>query len=75
MKKLITILVIIITFTFTSCEKFSGCGIVTYSDLDCNEYGCTYYLYVKPDDGSKEQKVKVSERTWMTTYWGDTYCQ
>lgn len=68
-------MIVAFAFSFSSCEKFTGCGIVTYSDLDCSGSGCTYYLYVKPDDGSKEVKVKVSERTWMTTNWGDSYCQ
>jgi len=45
------------------------CGTVNGFDVDnCNEYGCTYYLYL---DG---QKVSVSKDIWNTTQYGEEIC-
>lgn len=54
---------------FGSCSMEDVCGTVNGFDVDnCDEYGCTYYLYL---DG---QKVSVSRDIWNTTQYGEEIC-
>ncbi|MCK9446649.1 hypothetical protein M0Q50_07285 [bacterium] len=77
MKKIKLLLIIISILLFTSCNKnfeFTGCGIITYEDVSCNEYGCYYDIYLIPENSNKEIIISVDERTYITYNIGDNVC-
>ena len=53
---------------FGSCSMEDVCGTVNGFDYDCNEYTCTYYLFI---DG---QRTSVNEGIWNSTYYGEEVC-
>ena len=71
-EKIVQLICVAITIAgcllFSSCSMEDVCGTVTGDDVDCNEYGCIYYLYI--DD----KKVSVNEDIYNTTYRGDEVC-
>ena len=72
-ERAVQILCVVITIAgcllLGSCSMEDVCGTVNGFDVDnCNEYGCTYYLYL---DG---QKVSVSKDIWNTTQYGEEIC-
>lgn len=74
MKKLLLVFIIVV-FTFVSCRKESGCGVVRGGDYETNiNNDYSYFLWIQFDGSSKSRKVYVDYKTFIDFKIGDKIC-
>jgi hypothetical protein len=75
MKKLLTVLLLIVSLSSCYKERIFDCGVVTGQGIiQCDRWGCYYYLPVRFNNGITTN-FQVTEYEWMYYTLGSCICR